>query len=166
MAGKTSTRRYWLLKSDAESFSFDDLERAPDGRTGWDGVRNYTARNLLRDELKAGDGVLFYHSSAEPSGVAGVARVTRGAHTDPTQFDPADEHFDPKSDRAAPRWVQVEVAAVRKLPRFVPLAELRASKPLAAMALLRPGQRLSVLPLTAAEWREVLRLGGLRADPL
>jgi predicted RNA-binding protein with PUA-like domain len=162
----TRPRRYWLMKSEPEVFSFDDLWRAARRRTAWDGVRNYQARNLMRDEMAVGDGVLFYHSNADPPGVAGVAAVAGAARPDPAQFDPQDPHFDPKSDRASPRWVLVDVRAVRKLPRFVTLESLRAQRALSGMALLRRGQRLSVQPVTAAEWRRVLKLGGLSADPL
>lgn len=158
--------RHWLVKTEPESFSFEDLWRAPRRRTAWDGVRNYQARNLLRDEMALGDGVLVYHSSAEPPGVAGVAIVSGPARADPTQFDPRDEHYDPKSTRDAPRWVQVELRALARLPRFVPLAELRAERALAGMALLQKGQRLSVQPVSDAHWKRVLALGGLARDPL
>jgi predicted RNA-binding protein with PUA-like domain len=155
--------RYWLLKSEPDVFSFEDLWRAQGRRTLWDGVRNYQARNLLRDELARGDGVLFYHSNAEPPGVAGVARVVRAGYPDPTQLDPDDAHHDPESTPEAPRWYAVDVQAVRALPRFVSLAELRAEPRLGGMELLRWGSRLSVQPVTPAHWRVVLELGGL--DP-
>lgn len=154
-------RRYWLLKSEPDVFSFDDLLAAKGRRTGWDGVRNYRARNFLRDELKVGDGVLFYHSNAKPPGVAGVAEVVREGYPDPTQFDPADPHFDPKSDPDAPRWFQVDVRAVTPLERPVSLEDLKANPKLAGMAVVQRGQRLSVQPVTAAEWRDVLRMGGV-----
>ena len=151
---------YWLLKTDAASFSFDDLWRAPKRTTGWSGVRNYQVRNFMTQSMRVGDGALVYHSSSDPTGVAGLAEVASQAYPDPTQFDPSDEHFDPKSPRDAPRWFQVDVRATARLARFVTLAELRASKKLAGMAFLRPGSRLSITPVTPAEWREVLRLGG------
>ncbi len=154
--------RAWLLKSEPEEFGFDDLLAAKKRATVWSGVRNYQARNLLRDELARGDGVLFYHSNAEPSGVAGIARVLRTGFPDPTQFEPTDPAHDPKSTRAAPRWYAVEVQAVCALPRFVSLAELRAEPRLAGMVLLRKGSRLSVQPVSPAEWRVVLALGGLK----
>jgi predicted RNA-binding protein with PUA-like domain len=160
------TPRHWLLKSEPESFSFDDLWRAPQRTTPWDGVRNHQARNMLRDELAPGDGVLIYHSSCEPPGVAGLAVVASEARVDPTQFDPRDEHVDPKSDPDDPRWWLVDVRAIAPLPRYVTLAELRAERALAGMALLRMGQRLSVQPVRAAEWRRVLELAGLESDPL
>ena len=153
--------RYWLLKSDTECFTFDDLWSAPQRRTGWDGVRNYQARNFLRDQMGMGDGVLFYHSNAEPSGVAGLARVVSKAYPDPTQFDPSDEHFDPKSRREDPAWMQVDIEAWQRLPRFVSLAEIKADPRLSKMLVIQRGQRLSVLPVSAAEWRVVLELGGL-----
>jgi predicted RNA-binding protein with PUA-like domain len=158
---RTKPPRHWLLKSEPEVFSFDDLWRAKARTTSWNGVRNYRARNFLRDEMALGDLVLFYHSSAEPSGVAGLARVVRAGHPDPAQFDPRDPYFDPKSTREEPRWFTVEVQAVRKLPRFVTLAELRREPRLAGMGLLQRGNRLSVQPVAGAEWRAVLALGGL-----
>jgi len=159
--------RHWLLKSEPDVFSHADLARAPQQRTSWGGVRNYQARNLLRDELAFGDGVLYYHSNAEPSGVAGLARVVRAGYPDPTQFERGDPGHDPKSTPAAPRWFAVDVQAVKRLPRFVSLAELRADARLAGMVLLQRGSRLSVQPVAPAEWRVVLELGGLAgADPL
>ena len=151
--------RHWLIKSEPEVFSFDDLWRAAKRTTSWGGVRNYQARNLLRDELARGDLVLFYHSSTEPSGVAGLARVARAGYPDPTQYEPGNPAHDPKSTRAEPRWFAVDVQALGPLPRFVPLAELRAEPSLAGMVLLRRGSRLSVQPVSASEWRIVLSLG-------
>ncbi len=156
--------RHWLLKSEPEVFSFDDLWRAKKRTTAWGGVRNYQARNLLRDELARGDLVLFYHSSAEPSGVAGIARVVRAGYPDPTQFDARDVGHDAASSRAEPRWFAVDVQAVLPLARFVALAELRAERRLADMVLLRRGSRLSVQPVTPDEWRVVLALGAVE-DP-
>lgn len=158
--------KHWLFKVEPDVLSFDDLLRAKGRRTVWDGVRNYTARNLLRDELARGDLVLYYHSNAEPSGVAGIARVVRAGHPDPTQFDPAHPGHDPASRAEDPRWFAVVVQAVRKLPRFVTLAGMRAEPRLARMALLRRGNRLSVQPVTVAESRVVLELGGLERPEL
>ncbi len=152
-------RRYWLFKTEPEAFSFDDLLAAPGRTAGWDGVRNYQARNFLRDEVRAGDGVLVYHSNAEPTGVAGVAEVARAAYPDATAFDPAHDGYDPRSRPEAPVWVQVDVRAVERFPRVVALAELRAAPALAEMVVLRRGNRLSVTPVTAAEWRAVCRVG-------
>ena len=162
---KTSTaRNYWLFKSEPEDFSFDDLLARPGKRIGWDGVRNHQVRNFMRDAMKVGDGVLFYHSSADPPGVAGVARIVRAAYPDPTQFDRRSEHFDAKARKDAPTWLQVDVAAVARFPDYVPLARLRAEPALSTMLLLRRGQRLSILPVTPGEWRVVLGLGGLKRD--
>ena len=157
-------RRYWLMKSEPSAFSFEDLARAPRRTTRWDGVRNYQARNLLRDQVKKGDGVLFYHSSADPTGVVGTAIVTREAYPDPTQFDPESPYYDPRSKREAPTWLCVDVRRDRPLRRVLTLDEIRATPALAGMELLRKGNRLSVQTVTHAEWRRVLRLGGLE-DP-
>ena len=149
-------KRYWLMKSEPSTFSIDDLARVKS--TGWEGVRNYTARNFLRDDVKPGDEVLFYHSSADPAGVAGIARVARGAYPDPTQFDKKSDYHDPGSTKDAPRWVAVEVEFVRKLPRVVTLAELKASPALAKMAVIQKGSRHSVQPVTPAEFAAVLAM--------
>ena len=153
----------WLFKTDAASFSFDDLLRAPKRRAAWDGVRNYQARNLLRDEAHPGDLVLVYHSSADPTGVAGLARVAGGAEPDPTQFDPADEHFDASSKRTSPTWVQIRIEALVPLPRFVLLQTLKQDPRLKRMLVVQRGQRLSVQPVAVEEARAVLELGGV--DP-
>ena len=152
--------RHWLLKTEPSVFSFDDLWKSPKRTTGWSGVRNFQARNLLRDELKKGDKVLIYHSSAEPPAVAGEAEVVREGYPDPTQFDPGDDHYDAGSSREEPRWFQVDVKAVRKLPREVPLSELRQAPALARMALLQRGQRLSVQPVAKSEYEAILKLAG------
>jgi predicted RNA-binding protein with PUA-like domain len=157
----TDAPRYWLMKSEPESFSFDDLWRAPKRTTCWDGVRNHQARNFMRDEMRVGDGVLFYHSSADPAGVAGIAEVSRGAYPDPTAFDASDAHYDPKSRADAPTWLMVDVRAVKRFPHFVTLDDLRAEPGLADMQALRRGNRLSITPVTPAEWALVCRLGGL-----
>lgn len=149
-------KRYWLVKSEPGVYSIDDLER--DGRTGWDGVRNYQARNFMRDEMKEGDGVLFYHSGANPPGVAGLAKVVGEPYPDPTQFDPKDPHHDPKSKREDPRWLQVDVAFDRKLPRLVPIAELKENPALEGMPVVQRGQRLSVQPVEKAHFDEVVRM--------
>ena len=163
MARRVPSRRHWLVKSEPAVFSFQDLLLAPGRRTVWDGVRNHQARNFLRDEMAVGDLVLFYHSSAEPPGVAGIARVARAAYPDPSQFDRRSDHYDPKSRPDSPTWVQVDIEGVRELPSFVPIERMRAQSALRGMLLLRRGQRLSVLPVTPAEWSCVVRLGGL--DP-
>ena len=159
-----SAPRHWLLKSEPEVFSFAALERAPRRTTSWGGVRNYQARNLLRDELALGDLVFFYHSNATPSGVAGIARVVRAGYPDPAQFEPKDAYFDPQSSREAPRWYAVDIAAEEPLARFVALEELKAEARLAGMVLLQRS-RLSVQPVTPAEWAVVRALGGLGRGP-
>ena len=161
-AARTGPVQHWLLKTEPEVFSFDDLWRAPRRRTSWGGVRNYQARNRLRDELALDDLVLVYHSSADPSGVAGLARVARAGYPDPSQFDPKDPGFDPDSSPKEPRWFAVDIAALERLPRFVPLETLRAERRLAGMELLRRGSRLSVQRVSAEEWRAVLEAGGLK----
>jgi len=150
-------RRYWLLKTEPSVFSFDDLLRA--GTTGWDGIRNYQARNFLRDQMKKGDGLLIYHSSAEPTAVVGTAEVVREGHPDPTQFDRKDDHYDPESRPEDPRWFQVEVRAVAKLPHPVTLERIKRTPALAGMNLLRRGNRLSVQPVEDAEIRAIVKLG-------
>ncbi len=154
-------RRYWLMKSEPQVFSFDDLWKAKNRTTSWDGVRNYQARNFMRQQMEVGDGVLFYHSNCDPPGVAGIAEVTSPACPDPTQFDPADPHFDRSSTRARPRWFLVDVRAVERLERFVPLHELREEPALVDMLVLRPGNRLSITPVSEKEWRAVRELAGL-----
>ena len=152
-------RKYWLLKTEPETFSFDDLLRAPAKTTGWDGVRNYQARNFLRDQMKKGDRVLIYHSNADPPAVVGEAEVAREGYPDPTQFDRRDDHYDPESSPDEPRWYQVDVKAVRKLPTPVPLPLIRETPALRKMALVQRGQRLSVQPVTEAEYATVVALG-------
>lgn len=148
--------RHWLMKSEPEVYSFDDLVR--DQQTHWEGVRNYTARNFMRDDMKKGDLVLFYHSNAKPPHVAGVARVVREAYPDPSQFDPKSDYYDEGSKKDDPRWLLVDVGPVEKLARTVPLDELKANKKLAKMGVVQKGQRLSVMPVSAAEFDEVLRM--------
>lgn len=150
--------RYWLLKSEPEVFSFADLMAAPKRTTGWDGVRNYQARLYLRDGMRVGDLVLYYHSNATPSGVAGVAKVVREAYPDPTQFDPKSEYFEPKATKAAPVWVQVDVQAVEPFQRLVPLDELKADPALAGMEVTRAGSRLSVQVVSQAHFERVVQL--------
>jgi predicted RNA-binding protein with PUA-like domain len=144
--------KYWLMKSEPDECSIDDVLKAPGRKTAWSGVRNYQARNFMRDEMSLGDGVLFYHSSCPEPGIAGLAEVASRPYPDASQFDPASPYFDPKSKKDDPRWVNVDVRAVRKT-RLVPLEELRRHKALAKMATLRPGNRLSITPVTAAEWK-------------
>ena len=151
--------RHWLLKTEPGVFSFDDLLQAPDQTTGWNGIRNYQARNFLRDQMEEGDRVLIYHSSAEPPVVAGLAEVVRAGYPDPTQFDAKDDHYDPESTPGEPRWYQVDVKAVRKLSRAVSLEEIRRTKALAKMPLVQRGQRLSVQPVGPEEYELIVRMG-------
>jgi predicted RNA-binding protein with PUA-like domain len=152
--------KYWLMKTEPDCFSFADLEASPGRRSGWEGVRNYQARNFMRD-MKVGDGVLFYHSSTEPPHVAGIARVVREAYPDPTQYDETSQYFDPKATPAEPRWLHVDIEAERALPRPLTLTVLRDDPALSEMALLRKGQRLSVLPVSEGEWQRLLELAGV-----
>lgn len=152
-------RRYWLMKSEPETFSIDDLRRAPAETTFWDGVRNYQARNLLRDEMAVGDGVLFYHSSADPPGVAGTAEIARAGYPDTSQFDPKSDHYDPDARPDEPRWYMVDVRFGQVFPKFVPLPALRETPALKDMVLLRKGSRLSVQPVTAKEWSVIVKMG-------
>lgn len=161
-----SSRRYWLLKSEPDVFSYDDLEAAPKRQTFWDGVRNYQARNMLRDEMKVGDGVLYYHSNAKPPGVIGVAQVVGEGRPDPTQFDAQDSHFDPKAKPEDPRWYGVDVEAVAPFEGLISITELKANPALAEMALVQRGQRLSVQPVSFEHWKLVLKLGGVKTSVL
>ncbi len=149
--------KYWLFKSEPESYGIDQLER--DGRTEWSGVRNYQARNLMR-EMRVGDRAFFYHSSTARPGIAGLCEVVAAAHPDSTQFDPRSDYYDEKSPPDEPRWWCVDVGFVERFPRLLPLDELRAIRKLENMLLLRKGQRLSVLPVTAAEWKTIVKLAG------
>jgi predicted RNA-binding protein with PUA-like domain len=149
---------YWLFKSEPAAYAFADLLAEPDQTTGWDGVRNYQARNLLRDQVKVGDGVLFYHSSAEPPAIVGLAKVIRAGHPDPTAFDPKSPHHDPKSNRTNPTWYQVSIQAVRAIEPRLDLPFLSRVPALAGMELLRKGSRLSVQPVTQAQWKTILSL--------
>jgi predicted RNA-binding protein with PUA-like domain len=153
----TGERRYWLIKSEPDVFSFDDLMAAPKKTTGWDSVRNSTARNFMRDGMKKGDRVFYYHSNADPSAVVGICEVVREGHPDPTALDPAHEYFDPASTADVPTWYMVEVRAVSKLARPVSLHEIKATPALSEMALVKQG-RLSVTPVTEAEWNLIVAM--------
>jgi len=151
------TMRYWLMKSEPDEFSIDDLAAAPNRTTAWFGVRNYQARNFMRDEMRVGDRAFFYHSSCPEPGIAGIVEISKLAYPDATQFDPKSEYYDPKSTREAPRWVNVDVKLVKKT-RLVGVPELRATRGLEDMVTLRRGNRLSITPLTAAEWKIIEKL--------
>jgi predicted RNA-binding protein with PUA-like domain len=146
---------HWLMKSEPDEASIDDLARAPRQTLAWTGVRNYQARNFMRDAMQPGDGVLFYHSSCAEPGIAGLARIAGRVQPDPTQFDPTSPYFDEKSTREQPRWLQIDVVLERKT-RLLPLSEMRAAPELATMQVLRRGNRLSITPVTPAEWQAVL----------
>jgi predicted RNA-binding protein with PUA-like domain len=152
-------RAYWLFKTEPSEFSLGDLAAQPAGTAGWDGVRNYQARNLLRDQVRRGDGVLVYHSGIREPAAVGTARVVEEAQPDPTQFDPTSPGYDPRSNRQQPRWVMVKIRYERHLERPVTLAEMRAVPALRDLALWsRP--RLSVVPLTERHWHAILALAG------
>ena len=149
--------RYWLMKSEPDEFGIDDLAKSPRGTAPWTGVRNYQARNFMRDGMRVGDGVLFYHSSCPEPGIAGIAEVASAAYPDATQFDPKSAYYDPKSKRDDPRWSHVDVKLVRKT-RLLGLDEMRAAPALMDMVTLRRGNRLSITPVTAGEWKAVMKL--------
>ncbi|HMV17001.1 MAG TPA: EVE domain-containing protein [Zoogloea sp.] len=147
--------RFWLMKSEPDDVSIDDLAARPDQIVPWYGVRNYQARNFMRDAMTVGDGVLFYHSGCAEPGIAGIARVASAAYPDATQFDPASRYFDPKATPEQPRWVHVDVAFVRKT-RLLGLSELRTHPELATLRVLARGNRLSITPVEPAEWRFIV----------
>ncbi len=149
----------WLMKSEPDEFSIDDLVKAPTHTTPWFGVRNYQARNYMRDSMRVGDGVLFYHSSCEVPGIAGLARVASTPYPDASQFDRKSPYYDPKSKREEPRWLLVDVALERKT-RVMPLDELRTYPQLADMVVLKRGNRLSITPVTAREWKFIVKTLG------
>jgi len=152
-------RRYWLFKSDPETFGLADLEASPAQTTCWDGVRNYQARNMLRDEIRKGDGVLFYHSQARPPAVVAIAKVVRAGYPDPTQFDPRTKGHDAGSKPDDPRWYAVDIRLERRLRAPVGLPEMGDTPGLESMELLRKGSRLSIQPVTKEEWSIIQRLG-------
>ena len=153
-------KQYWLLKTEPTTFSFDDLWKAPKRTTFWDGVRNFQARNTLRDKMKVGDLVFIYHSSTDPTGIVGIAEVVREGYPDPTAFDPKDSHYDPKSKRDNPAWYVVDVKAVKPFKEIVTLESLRKMKGLEKMTLLQKGSRLSVQPVTPDEWAIINKAAG------
>jgi predicted RNA-binding protein with PUA-like domain len=157
--GTANQPRYWLFKSEPDCYSIDDLKR--DKRTFWSGVRNFQARNTLRDDIQVGDGVFFYHSSTDPMAIVGTMEVVRAGYPDVTALDPRDDHFDPKSTNENPIWFGVDVAFKEKFSKPVTRDELKAQKDLAKMVLLQQGSRLSIQPVTAAEWGTVRQLAGL-----
>lgn len=149
---------YWLMKSEPNEFSIDDLKARPEQTEPWDGVRNYQARNMMRDEMQLGDLVFFYHSNTKVPGIVGIAEVVRTGYPDPTQFDPEDSHYDPKSDPDKPRWYLVDVKFRERFSRTISLDELKANPALAEMPLVRRGNRLSVMPVREQEWQAILAM--------
>ena len=160
-----NSRRYWLMKSEPSAFSIQDLKASPDGTACWDGVRNYQARNLLRDEVQPGDGVLFYHSNIKTPAIVGIARVVRGGYPDHTAQDPNSDHYDPKATDENPIWYMVDVQFVRELETPMTRDDLKRAPALADMEVLKKGNRLSVQPVTESEWQTILKLAGI-PDPL
>ncbi|WP_311240619.1 MULTISPECIES: EVE domain-containing protein [unclassified Xanthomonas] len=154
----TARKRYWLMKSEPDTFSIDDLERV--GTEPWNGVRNYQARNFMRDGMQVGDGVLFYHSNCKVPGIVGIAKVASAAYPDDTQFDPTSDYHDPKASREDPRWMLVDVAFERKLKRTISLDEIKqhADALGEGFPLIARGNRLSILPVTAAQWKLLLAM--------
>ncbi len=150
--------KYWLMKSEPEAFSIDDLQARPGQIEPWDGVRNYQARNFMRDDMQVGDQVFFYQSNCELPGIVGIMEVAGKSYPDPTAFDPQSKYFDPKSSPDQPRWFLVDMKYIRHTRRIIPLAELKEHDPLENMLLVRKGNRLSIMPVTKAQWDYILRL--------
>jgi len=153
-------RKYWLMKSEPDVYSLDDLEK--DGKTCWDGVRNYTARNFMRDEMKIGDGVLYYHSRVQPMAIVGIARVVKESYPDPTQLDKKSYYHDPKATAEKPRWFMVDIAFAGRFKRPLTLTELKEDPQLEGLPLLQKGQRLSVQPVEERHWLHVLKRAGFK----
>lgn len=151
--------KFWLIKSEPGVFSIDDLANAKNKMTHWDGVRNYQARNFLRDEMKIGDKIIFYHSSTEIPAAAGICEVVKEAYPDFTAFDPSNDHYDPKSKKEEPAWFMVDIKFVKKFPNQVSISDMKANKKLQKMRLLQRGNRLSVMPVTKEEFDEITKLG-------
>ncbi|MEE4254126.1 MAG: EVE domain-containing protein [Desulfuromusa sp.] len=154
---------YWLMKSEPNAFSIDDLTNMPEQTEHWDGVRNYQARNMMRDQMKIGDQVFFYHSNCEVPGIVGIMEVVREGYPDHTAFDPQSKYFDPKSDPQNPRWIMVDIKYIRHTKRVISLAELKACENLENMQLVRKGNRLSIMPIQSDEWNYILSLEDRRS---
>jgi predicted RNA-binding protein with PUA-like domain len=150
--------QYWLMKSEPETFSIDDLKSRPKKTEAWDGVRNYQARNFMRDDMKKGDPILFYHSNCETPGIVGIAEVAREAYPDHTAQDPKSRYYDPKATSENPRWFMVDVKFVKKFPHTLSLVELKANPALKDMLLVQKGSRLSVMPVKENEWKAILKM--------
>ncbi len=149
---------YWLMKSEPTAFGIDDLKNMPEQTEHWDGVRNYQARNMMRDQMRVGDQVFFYHSNCKVPGIVGIMEVVRESYPDHTAFDPQSKYFDPKSSPEKPRWFMVDIKYIRHTRRVIPLTELKDCEPLENMQLVRKGNRLSIIPVSADEWKIILRL--------
>lgn len=160
---RMSKQQFWLMKSEPDAYSIDDLAR--DGREPWNGIRNYQARNFLRDQMQEGDLALFYHSNTKPPGVVGVMRIASGPEADELAFDSGSAYYDPKSDPTDPTWIQRQVAFVAKLPHQVTLAQLKEDPELEGMLVAKRGQRLSIQPVDAKHFSHILKRGGLDALP-
>ena len=150
--------QYWLMKSEPDTFGIDDLAARPKATEHWDGVRNYQARNMMRDQMNVGDQVLFYHSACKTPGVAGIAELVREGYPDFTARDPESKYYDPKASEDNPRWYMVDVRFVRKLERLIPLSELKANPQLEDMPLLKRGNRLSIMPVDPQHWQQILAM--------
>jgi predicted RNA-binding protein with PUA-like domain len=151
-------KKYWLVKSEPEVFSIDDLAKSKNQTTYWDGVRNYQARNFLRDDMKLGDLVLYYHSNTEPNAIVGVCEIVKEGYSDFTAFDPKDIHFDPKSKKENPTWIMVDIKLVKKFINEITLADIKANPKLSKMRLVQRGNRLSVMPVEKKEFDEILQM--------
>lgn len=151
---------YWLMKSEPETFSIDDLKSRPNKTECWDGVRNYQARNMMRDEMKKGDLVFFYHSNCTPPGIVGIAKVVSDAYPDHTQFQEKSKYFDPKAAKDHPRWFMVDIKFVKKFKTMLPLETLKAESHLAKLPLVKRGSRLSIMPVDKKEWEHILKMAG------
>jgi predicted RNA-binding protein with PUA-like domain len=156
--------RYWVMKSEPESFSIEDLINSPDQIAPWEGVRNYQARNWLRDAMRVGEQAFFYHSNCKVPGIVGIMEVIRAGYPDPTAFDPESPYYNPKSDPERPRWYRIDVRHVRTLDRLISLEELKHDPELKDLPLVRRGNRLSIMPVTAAQWQFILKRERLRLD--
>jgi predicted RNA-binding protein with PUA-like domain len=149
---------YWLMKSEPSCFSIDDLAKSSKKTSMWDGVRNYQARNFMRDTMKLGDKVFFYHSNTKPAGIVGICEIASKPYPDPTQFDPQSEYFDPKSTEEYPIWFLVDVKLLEKFPRIISLEQLKSNPRLTSMRVVQKGNRLSICPVGEKEWNEVLQM--------
>ena len=155
-------KKYWLVKSEPSEFSIDDLSKSKNKITYWDGVRNYQARNFMRDDMKAGDLVLFYHSNTDPNAIVGVCEVVKEGYPDFTAFDAKDPHYDPKSKKNNPTWIMVDIKLVKKFKTEVPLSDIKANSKLSNMRLVQRGNRLSVMPVEKKEFDEILKMGKIK----